>query len=188
MKERKIICRQYMFAHERKKDNVHAVYVRAWVQHLCTALVSTIALHLMQHLCAALASRAAGFVYRITGPFDSSMNTSTRAHSDIRTIYSDTVEHARLFKSISRQHLCRQLLCTWCSIWAGFVYRVTGPFDSSMNTSTRAHSDIRIIYSDTVEHARLFKSMSSVQRYSLQRSMRANMRSAPCAASGIMVQ
>ena len=83
----------------------------------------TIALHLMQHLCAALASSAAGFVYRVTGPFDSSMNTSTRAHTDIRTIYSDTAEHARLFKSVS-----------------------------------------------------------SVQRYSLQRSMRANMRSAPCAA------
>ena len=40
----------------------------------------------------------------------------------------------------------------------------------------------------TVEHARLFKSISSVQRYSLQRSMRANRRSAPCAASGIMLQ
>ena len=61
----------------------------------------TIALHLMQHLCAALASSAAGFVYRVTGPFDSSMNTSTRTQSDIRTIYADTVEHARLFKSIS---------------------------------------------------------------------------------------
>ncbi len=59
--------------------------------------------------------------------------------------------------------------------------RFTRPFDSSMFTSTRAHSDTRTIYSDTAEHARLFKSISSVQRYSLQRSMRANMRSAPCA-------
>ncbi len=94
---------------------------------MCTALVPTIALHLMQRLCAALVSSAAGYVYRVTGPFDSSMNTSTRAHSDIRTIYTDTVEHARLFESIS-----------------------------------------------------------SVQRYSLQRSMRANMRSARCARFMIM--
>ena len=56
----------------------------------------------------------------------------------------------------------------------------------ALDTSARAHSDIRTIYADTVEHARLFKSISIVQRYSLQRSMRANMRSAPCAASGIM--
>ena len=31
-----------------------AVHVRACAQHLCTALVPTISLHLMQHLCAAL--------------------------------------------------------------------------------------------------------------------------------------
>ena len=68
------------------------------------------------------------------------------------------------------------------------ISRFAGPFDSSMNTSTRAHSEIRTIYADTVEHARLLKRISSVQRYSLQRSMRENMRSAPCAASGIMAQ
>ena len=43
------------------------------------------------------------------------------------------------------------------------ISRFTGPY-------------IRTNYADTVEHARLFKSISSVQRYSLQRSMRANMR------------
>jgi hypothetical protein len=37
-------------------------------------------------------------ISRFTRPFDSSMNTSTRASSDIRTIYADAVEHARLFK------------------------------------------------------------------------------------------
>ena len=45
---------------------------------------------------------------------------------------------------------------------------------------------IRTIYADNVEHARLFESISSVQRYSLQRSMRAHMRSAPCARFIIM--
>ncbi len=52
------------------------------------------------------------------------------------------------------------------------------------NTSARAHSEA--IYADTVEHARLFKSISGVQRYSLQRSMRASIRSAPCARFMIM--
>ncbi len=85
-------------------------------------------------------------------------------------------------------HLMQHLYAALASSAAGLVHRVTGPFDSSMNTSTRAHSDIRTTYFDTVEHARLFKSISRVQRYSLQRSMRANMRSAPCAASGITVQ
>ncbi len=89
----------------------------------------------------------------------SSMNTSAHAHSDIRAIYADTVELARLFKSISSIYTCMKQ--------ASYTY-------------TRAHSDVRTVYADTVEHARLFKSISGVQRYSLQRSMRANMRSAPC--------
>ncbi len=76
----------------------------------------TIDLHLMQHLCAALASSAAGFVYRVTGPFDSSINTSTRAHSDIRTIYADTVGHARLFESIScvQRYSLQRSRCAHC--------------------------------------------------------------------------
>ncbi len=64
-------------------------------------------------------------------------------------------------------------ICFQCSRLR--ISRFTGPFDSSMSTSTRAHSDIRTVYADTVEHARLFKSISGVQRYSLQRSMRADM-------------
>ena len=39
-------------------------------------------------------------------------------------------------------------------------------------TYLHVHIAIRTIYADNVEHARLFKSISSVQRYSLQRSMR----------------
>jgi hypothetical protein len=66
------------------------------------------------------------------------------------------------------------------------ISRFTGPFDSSMNTSTRAHSDIRTIHAENAEHALLLKSISSAQRCSLQRSMRANMRSAHCACFMIM--
>ena len=121
-------------------------------------------------------------ISRFTGPFDSSMNTSTRAHSDIRTIYADTVEHARLFKSISsvQRYLLQRSMRANMRSAPGAV--------AALLLHTRAHSDIRTIYADTVEYARLFKSISSVQRYSLQRSMRANRRSAPCAASRIMVQ
>ena len=120
-----------------------AVHVRAWAQHLCTALVPTISLHLMQHSCAALFFQCSRLrISRFTGPFDSSMNTSTRAHSDNRAIYADTVEHARLFKSISsvqRYSLQRSMRCF---IGGAFrISRFTGPFDSSMNISTRAHSD-----------------------------------------------
>jgi hypothetical protein len=129
-------------------------------------------------------------ISRFTGSFDSSMNTSTRAHSDIRTTYADTVEHARLFKSTSsvQRYSLRKKAGSTCSrmsaalvhstcadncfaIDAAFVRstcfqcsrlrisRFTGPFDSSMGISTRAHSDIRTIYAEAVEHARLFKSI-----------------------------
>ena len=60
----------------------------------------------------------------------------------IRTIYADNVEHARLFKSISsvqRYSLQRSMRCF---IGGAFcISRFTGPFDSSMNISTLAHSD-----------------------------------------------
>jgi hypothetical protein len=85
---------------KRKKDDVRkkagsicsrmsAALVHGTCAGNCFALDA--AFQVLQHSCAALASIAAGFVYRVTGPFDSSMNTSTRAHSDIRTIYVDTV-------------------------------------------------------------------------------------------------
>ena len=91
----------------------------------------------------------------------------------------DTIEHARLFKSISnvQKYLSKRSMranmrsapCAVAALLAALLLL------------TRAHSDMRTIYADTVEHARLFESTSSVQRYSLQRSMRANMRGSSAA-------
>ena len=61
------------------------------------------------------------------------------------------------------------------------VHRVFKGTRCSVRCAHTCKVHIRTIYADTVEHARLFKSISSVQRYSLQRSMRANMRGSSAA-------
>ena len=52
------------------------------------------------------------------------------------------------------------------------VHRVFKGTRCSVRCAHTCKVHIRTIYADNVEHARLFKSISSVQRYSLQRSMR----------------
>jgi hypothetical protein len=68
------------------------------------------------------------------------------------------------------KHLCQQLLALDAALVRSTFFqcsrlrllRCTGPYDSSMGTSTRAYSDMRATYADTAEHAWLFKSISAV--------------------------
>ncbi len=79
----------------------------------------------------------------------------------------------------------RVFKATRCSVRC--VVLLEGPFEYRASqdrlivrwTYLYVHIAIRTIYADNVEHARLFESISSVQRYSLQRSMR--FRSVRCA-------
>ena len=102
----------------------------------------------------------------------------------------DARKHARLFCCL-HVHIatCEQFMPTPLNMLDCLkVHRVFKGTRCSVRCAHTCKVHIRTIYVDTVEHAQLFTSISNVQRYSLQRSMRANLRSAPCAASGIMAQ